>query len=267
MDILKRALAPITDAAWTQLDQQARTQLQPLLSARKCIRVEGPYGLEYAAVPLGRLTVPESPEQGVAFGLNQVQPLLEARAFFEMAIWELDNVARGAQDVDFAPLDDACRRIAAFEEQAIYYGFEGGSIAGLKNACRHTLKFTREAESLIDSVYNGIQRLAERSVIGPYALVIGLENWSHMAGTMRAYPLQPYLEAVLGGPVIHSPLLTDAFLVSTRGGDQRLVLGQDLAVGFHSADGVKMKLFLTESFTFQVIVPEAAVYLQRIAAK
>jgi uncharacterized linocin/CFP29 family protein len=52
-------------------------------------------------------------------------------------------------------------------------------------------------------------------------------------------------------------------LLSIRGGDYELTVGQDLSVGYlaHSADDVE--LFITESFTFRVLEEKAAALIRR----
>ena len=93
MDILRRQLAPITDAAWEEIAEQAQTVLRAHLSGRTVVDVDGPHGLAHAAVGLGRLDVrDEEPGDGVGYGLHRVQPLIETRARFELDVWELDNV-------------------------------------------------------------------------------------------------------------------------------------------------------------------------------
>ena len=55
--------------------------------------------------------------------------------------------------------------------------------------------------------------------------------------------------------VLATPTLTRS------GGDFEITVGQDPALGYlgHNAEGVE--LFFEESFTFQVLTPEAAVHL------
>ncbi len=98
MDILRRAASLITPEAWAELDGQAKKVLTANLSARKFVDVEGPKGWSYSAHPTGRLDVAQKqPKDGVQFGVNRVLPLVEARHTFDMDIWELDNISRGAK--------------------------------------------------------------------------------------------------------------------------------------------------------------------------
>ena len=50
-----------------------------------------------------------------------------------------------------------------------------------------------------------------------------------------------------------------AIVLSGRGGDYELYLGQDLSIGYLSHDAVSVELYFQESFTFVVQAAEAAV--------
>jgi uncharacterized linocin/CFP29 family protein len=257
MGILRRHLAPITDTAWEEIDGNAKIFLSAFLSARKIVDVVGPKGLDYAALPLGRLDLPKQQKKGeVEYGVHRVQPLVEARVDFALNIWELDNVARGARDIDFGAMEEAARKIALFEETAVYNGFKPGGIAGMKSAGRYKpLKLTTDAEKIPETISTGITQFVEETVEGPYALIAGPEVWRLISSAGRGYPLRKRIESLLGGPIVLSPFIEDGFLVSMRGGDLRLVLGQDFSIGYNSHDSKTVRLYFTESFTFQIVDP------------
>jgi uncharacterized linocin/CFP29 family protein len=263
MDLLKRDLAPLTEQAWQQIEEQARAIFKLSLSARKVVDVEGPKGIAYSALPLGRLVLEEKQSsKTLNYGLHKVQPLAEVRAEFELDIWELDNAVRGAEDIDLSAMEASAREIAAFEENAVYYGLKPAAIEGLKDQSAHAaLKKGDSASSLLAAVVSGLTELSRSGVEGPYSLVVPEELWPTVAVVERGYPLPRYLQELLGGKVIVGPGAKDVFLLSTRGGDFRLVLGQDLSIGYGSHDSRKVKLFFTESFTFQVITPEAVILI------
>jgi uncharacterized linocin/CFP29 family protein len=263
MNILKRNLAPLTEKAWKRIEEQAQTVFKLRLSARRVVDVEGPRGLDYAALPLGRL-VPEEKQSSrtLKYGLHKVQPLTEVRAEFQLDILEMDNAERGAQDIDLAALIASAGEIAAFEEKAVYYGFEPGAIEGLKKQSSHEpLKKGDSASSLLSAVISGLERLRGGGVEGPYSLVVPDKLWPTLAVMERGYPLPRYLRELLGGQLVVSPSVEDAFLLSSRGGDFRLVLGQDLSIGFGSHDSRTVNLFFSETFTFQVVTPEAVILI------
>lgn len=74
---------------------------------------------------------------------------------------------------------------------------------------------------------------------------------------MKGYPLRKQVENVIGGEIILAHGIESAMLVSGRGGDFRLTVGQDLAIGYESHNNAKVQLYFTESFTFQVLDPAA----------
>ncbi|WP_437855915.1 encapsulin [Sorangium sp. So ce363] len=60
-----------------------------------------------------------------------------------------------------------------------------------------------------------------------------------------------------------APALEGGVLLSTRGSDFELTVGEDLSIGYDRHDKDIIELFLTESFTFRVLEPAAAVALRR----
>ena len=111
MDILKRELAPIPAEAWMEIDEQAIRSLKAILSARKVIDVTGPMGTDFPGVPEGRLEFPKKqPKDAVTYGIHKVHHLVETRIPFELDVIELDNVVRGAKDVDLASLEEAATK-------------------------------------------------------------------------------------------------------------------------------------------------------------
>jgi hypothetical protein len=130
MDILRRSTVMVSSEAWHEMDEQAKRVLESHLSARKFIDVIGPKGWDYAAHPCGRLDIPhETSEGNVAYGIHQVLPLVESRVTFDLDLWELDNITRGLKNPDLSPLDEAARRIAAFEKyvkESDYFGMVSG---------------------------------------------------------------------------------------------------------------------------------------------
>ena len=78
MDILKKALAPISEEAWELMNGVAKSILLSQLSARKFVTVDGPKGWDFGAVPLGRLDLAD--DQDVKYGIRQILPLIETSA-------------------------------------------------------------------------------------------------------------------------------------------------------------------------------------------
>jgi uncharacterized linocin/CFP29 family protein len=263
MNITKREIAPITDKAWDALSHEASRALRSNLSARKIVDVVGPKGLDFAAVSLGRLAVPsEAGPEGVGFGVHQVLPLVESRVPFELSDWELDNVERGARDIDLAPLTDAARRISAFEEKAIYFGFAPGHIKGMvPSAPGEPIPIGADADHYADAVARALVVFQGREVEGPFALVLGRAAFAAVQAGSPGYPPRKQVEQLIGERIFYSPYVDGGVLVSQRKGDFELTLGQDFFLGYESHDTRRVRLFLAESFTFRILNPDGAVRL------
>ncbi len=261
MDILKRAMAPISDAAWSEIEAEAVRTLRGNLSARGLVDFAGPSGWEKAAVNLGSLKLGEKVlVKGVDWGIRQVQPLIELRVPFSLDIWELDNVDRGNPAPELEPVTEAAAKIALFEETAVYQGFAAAGIKGLCQSAGRALPLPKDAGQVPAAIEDGVLTLQKRGVEGPYQLVLGTE--AHrlvMAGDSQGYPLSRRVRELVGSDIKWSPALETGVLTSRRGGDFVFTCGQDLALGWHAHDTKKVELYLTESFTFQVLDPAAAV--------
>jgi uncharacterized linocin/CFP29 family protein len=261
MDILKKSLAPVTDKAWKEITEQTKNLLNACLTARNFVDIDGPNGLEFGGVSTGRLVIPEnqSPE-GINFGIREFLPMVEVRKPFELDLWELDNIERGARDINLEPLITAVKEIAGFEEKAIYESFEPVQIKGLAQATvNKPVTIPTETNTFLKEVGNQIINLSRKAVEGPYTMVISEQEWLEIVNLSEGYPVQVQLKEILGGKVIINSSNQKTFLVSERGGDYELVLGQDISIGYDSHTTKSVKLFLTSSFTFRVLTPEAVV--------
>lgn len=261
-DLLRRSLAPLTPEAWEEVDSTAAQVLKGQLSARKLVDFDGPHGAGLGAANLGRLDTSgtEAPG-GVPWGLRQVKPLIEVRIPFVVSQMELDNISRGCKDADLSTLEDAARKLAVFEEATIYEGFKPGQIEGIATATEHdALQLPSDADEITQAVAEGVKKLSLAGVGGPYALVLGAESYYPlMQAGKRGYPPKRIIRDTLGGEILWSPALDGGLLLSTRGGDFELIVGLDVAIGYAMHDQDNVELYLTESFTFRVLEPAAAI--------
>jgi uncharacterized linocin/CFP29 family protein len=264
MNHLLRSLAPISDAGWSLLDEEARERLTPALAARKLVDFSGPHGWQYSATNLGRVTpIPDSPAELVAGSRRRVLPVVELRADFEISRSELRDADRGADDIDLEALDKAAHQIALAENVAVFHGWHG-AITGIADASLHEPLQLGEADGYPRPVAGAVERLLCSGVTGPYGLALGREQYRRVVETAEhgGYPLLDHLRKILEGPIVWAPGVDGAVVVSLRGGDFSFESGQDLSIGFDSADGDAVRLYLEESFSFHVATPEAAVVLR-----
>ncbi|MBE0585908.1 MAG: bacteriocin family protein, partial [Desulfofustis sp.] len=239
----------------------ARETLVANLSGRKFIDIDGPHGIGHACVTLGRLSVSRKQADGkVKYGIHQIQPLIEARVNFTLQTWELDNIGRGAKDIQLEALVDACREIARFEEKIVFEGFKPGNVVGLHDTVGdQQLPLSLDMDAIVDAIAEGQTRMLKEGIEGPANMVVSAPLWKFLARSTPGGTLRSILETQIGGRVVYSEGVQDALLVAARGGDLELTVGQDFAIGYHSHSTSDVELFVTESFTFRVITPEALI--------
>src|SRR5215468_2179418 len=134
MNHLFHELAPVTDAAWAEIEEEASRTLKHFLTGRRLVDVSGPKGWDFEAASQGHVEdVNEAPE-GVRARKRTVQPLVEYRAEFWLPRTEIDAIERGARDADLSAVVDAARHLALAEDDAIFNGASGAGIEGIATA-------------------------------------------------------------------------------------------------------------------------------------
>jgi uncharacterized linocin/CFP29 family protein len=267
MNHLMRSHAPISDAGWKLLDDEARQRSVPALAARKLVDFSGPRGWEYSATNLGHtkaLGVAPGEGDGVIGFQRAVLPLVEVRADFELSREQLRDADRGADDTDLSPLDQAAHQLAITENVAVFHGWEG-VITGIVQASPYEEATLGESTAGYPrQVANAIDWLLGSGITGPYGLALGRDQYRKVIETTEhgGYPLLDHLAKILGGPIVWAPGVDGAVVVSLRGGDFIIDSGEDLSIGYDSYDSEVVRLYLEESFSFHVATPEAAVALK-----
>jgi uncharacterized linocin/CFP29 family protein len=265
MNHLLRPLAPISDAGWKLLDDEARQRSVPALAARKLVDFAGPLGWEHSATNLGRTErVVSVPSKGVSGLQRRILPLVELRADFALSRAQLRDADRGADDTDLEPLDKAAHQIAVAENVAVFHGW-AGVITGISEASPYEQSpLGQDPDQYPRQVARALDQLLGSGIAGPYGLALGRQQYRSVSETAEhgGYPLLEHLRKILEGPIIWAPGVEGAVVVSLRGGDFVFESGQDLSIGYDSHDPEAVRLYLEESFSFHVATPEAAVALK-----
>ncbi len=268
MNHLLRGHAPITDAGWKLLDEEARERLTPGLAARRVVDFAGPAGWQHSATNLGRVEQLDAGAlEGVEARRRIVLPLVELEVPFTIDRRELSAGDRGAEDVDLEPLDDAAQLLVEAENGAVFNGWAEGGFGGIGELTPHdAIRRGADFDDYPAHVARAVELLLRNGVGGPYALAVGREDYTHIVETAEhgGYPLFDHLRRILDGPIVWTPGIDGAVVASLRGGDFLFDSGQDIAVGYRSHDGDDLHLYLEESFSFRVATPEAAVTITQV---
>ena len=263
MNNLHRELAPISNGAWAQIEEEASRTLKRHLAARRVVDVQGPKGLEFPAVGTGHIRQIETPGDGIQAAEREVKALVELRIPFELTRHAIDDVERGANDSDWSPLKDAARKIAFAEDRAVFEGYAPAQIQGIRQgASNPALTLPADIKSYPDTVAKAVSELRLAGVNGPYALLLGAEPYTAIGGgSDDGYPVLKHIKPLVDGEIVWAPAIKGGFVLTTRGGDFALHIGQDISIGYLSHSETVVRLYFQETFTFLLLTTEAAVVL------
>jgi uncharacterized linocin/CFP29 family protein len=262
MDHLFRDLAPVSDTGWQEIEKEATRTLKTTLAARKLVDFVGPLGWQASAVTIGRTRNVEPPPRAtVEARLREVLPLVELRVPFELSRIELDALDRGAQDFDTDPIIAAARQIAIAEDRAVFHGYPAAGVRGMCADAETSVQIS-PAPDYPAHVTVALNRLRDQGVSGPFAVALSERCYTELTeATEGGYPVLQHVRRLIDGPLVWAPGLDGALVVSLRGGDFELTVGQDFSIGYLDHDAGRVRLYIEESFTFWLQSPQAAVPL------
>ncbi len=268
MNNLHRALAPISDAAWADLEEETTRTLKRHLAGRRVVDVHGAGGVALSAVGTGHLNAIAAPGDGILARQREVKALVEFRVPFELDRQQIDDVERGATDSDWQPAKDAAQKIAFAEDRAIFEGYAAAGIVGIRQGTSNpTMTLPTDVRHYPDAIAQALSQLRLVGVNGPYAVLLGADAYTALSeASDDGYPVLEHIRKLVKDAIIWTPAIAGAFVLTTRGGDFDLHIGQDVSIGYLSHTDSIVRLYLQETLTFLLLTTEAAVALAPPAA-
>jgi uncharacterized linocin/CFP29 family protein len=263
MDNLHRELAPVSDAAWAQIEEEATRTLKRHLAARRVVDTDGPQGYQLSAASTGHVQGVDPPADGVLVRQRQVLPLVELRVPFTLDREQIDDVERGAQDSDWQPVKDAARQLAFAEDRAIIDGYPAAGIEGIRpGSTNPPMNLPGDVREYPVTIAHALGQLREAGVEGPYSVLLSAEAYIAVSETSdHGYPVLEHIQRLISGDIVWAPAISGAVALTTRGADFSLQLGQDASIGYLSHTATEVQLYLQETLTFLMLTGEAAVSL------
>jgi uncharacterized linocin/CFP29 family protein len=263
MNNLHRELAPISDMAWADIEEEATRTLKRYLAGRRVVDLQGPAGSALSAVGTGHLRNIDAQGPGILSRQREVKALVELRVPFELDRQQIDDVERGANDSDWQPAKDAARQIAFAEDGAIFNGYNAAGIQGIRQGTSNPIKtLPADVRAYPEAIAQGLSQLRMVGVNGPYSVLLGADAYTALAETSdHGYPVLEHVQRLVKDQIIWAPAIAGAFVLTTRGGDFDLHIGQDVSIGYLSHTDTAVRLYLQETFTFLLLTTEAAVAL------
>lgn len=268
MNNLHRELAPISSAAWQQIEEEVARTFKRSVAGRRVADVKGPGGAELAGVGTGHRQAVAAPQPGVNAKLREFKAVVELTVPFELQREAIDDVELGANDSDWQPAKDAAKELAYAEDRAIFDGYKAAGIVGIREGSSNTaLTLPKDVGDYPEAIGNALEQLRLAGVDGPYSVLLGADAYTALGGGSDAgYPVIGHIKRILNGEIIWAPAINGGSVLSTRGGDFELHLGQDLSIGYQSHDDKVVRLYLYETLTFLMLTSEASVSVVPAAA-
>jgi len=263
MNNLHRELAPISDAAWADIEEETTRTLKRHLAGRRVVDVKGSGGVGLSAVGTGHLETIATPGDGILARQREVKSLVEFRVPFELDRQQIDDVERGANDSDWQPAKDAAQKIAYAEDQAIFEGYAAAGIVGVRQGSSNPIMtLPADVRQYPDVIAEALSQLRLVGVNGPYSVVLGADAYTSLAEISdNGYPVLEHVRKLVKDEIIWAPAISGAFVLTTRGGDFDLHIGQDVSIGYLNHTDSIVRLYLQETVTFLLLTTEAAVAL------
>jgi uncharacterized linocin/CFP29 family protein len=261
MNNLHRELAPINERAWSQIEEEAARTLKRYLAARLVVDVKGPGGVALSAVGTGHLREVQPPAEGVSARQREVKALVELRVPFPLDRQAIDDVERGADDSDWQPLKDAARKIAFAEDRIVFDGYPAASIEGIRTGSSNPpMSLPQEVAHYPNAIAQALGQLRLAGVNGPYSVLLGADAYTALSeASDHGYPVISHIQRLVNEEIVWAPAVEGALVLTKRGGDFELHLGQELSLGYLSHSDRVVNLYLQESLTFLMLTAEASV--------
>ncbi len=260
MEHLNRDQAPFSESIWARIDAAAAEAAKPLLTGRRFLEVEGPFGLGLTALEVGLddyCRAPESHEAGAVVSKAIAVPML--RKSCRLSTRRLAAHLDKNIPLNLSEVEDAAEAVARREEEFIYFGQADFGLEGLLSAKgRKEVKggdWTNMDQAL-DNVLTAVTALDNNGFHGPYALAMPPTQYNNLFRHYEDTDLLQieHLKSVCTHGVYKAAIDRPVVVDSHAG---VLILGQDMRVGYAGSDGIHYQLFVCESLVLRLDEPEA----------
>ncbi len=255
--VLSESFAP---DLMNKIEETAVSAAREILTGRRIIDVEGPYGLGMTTVEVGNDDLCRQP------GPNEASAVL-SRALSLPMIYRRFSISKRriaafqemGQPLHLKMVEDAAQAVAMREEEFVYMGQPDFHLQGLLTADgRSTLQGGDwgSVDQVLENVIAAVNILDSKGYRGPYGLALAPALYNNL---FRRYPgsdlLQiEHLKRLCTRGIVKANI-DGGVLVARDVGS--IILGQDLQIVYLSPDAAHENFAITESLVLKIEAPDA----------
>jgi uncharacterized linocin/CFP29 family protein len=256
--VFGREEAPVSEGTWNAIDTVVTETARSVLSGRKLLQIEGPFGFGLKAVPLG------DTEKG-GFGVSGILPLISVTRSFSLGKRDIAAYERDGLPVNWEKVAMAAIQSANDEDNIIFRGTaQASGLLNTKGSGSISLSSWNAIGKAADDLIKAVTHLDGEGFHGPYSLALAPARYNLL---LRRYPQGgtelEHLRTIVGDGVIKAPAIEDGGVLIASGKQYAsIVIGQDLKTGFIGPTLDALEFSLAESLALMIRAPKTICVLK-----
>lgn len=265
---LHRSDAPFHEDTWSHLDNAVKYAALGMLSVRRILRTQGPFGLGLKSLPANEQELEDDSGNDIEISLDQSLPVPLISRNFSLPARSIDNFETYGYPMNLKPATDAALACARKEEQLLYYGMPEQGIPGLltsKEVQTVKLRTWKEVGESVEDIIGAVNKLDAAGYRGPYALALSPARYNNL---FRRYPdgdntEMVHMRDIVTEGIVKAPALEEGGVLIASGQQYAsIILGQDLMTAFEGPEGRSYTFVLSESLVLRLTAPKSICRLQ-----
>jgi uncharacterized linocin/CFP29 family protein len=244
----------------SKIEEAAITAAKDILTGRRIIDVEGPYGLGLTTVEVGNddLCREPGPDEASAVMSRALSlPMIYRR--FSVSKRRIAAFQEMGQPLNLKIVEDAAQAVAMREEEFIYSGQPSFHLQGLLTADgRNEVKGGNWAnlDDVIDNVIAAVNVLDDKGYRGPYGLALAPALYNNLFRRYAGSDLLQieHLKRLCTRGIVKADIDQGVLVAKDVGS---IVLGQDMQINYLGPDAAHENFAVTESAVLKIDAPDA----------
>jgi uncharacterized linocin/CFP29 family protein len=249
---LTREEAPIDGETWNSIDTVVIGTAKSVISGRRLLNIEGPFGFGLKAVPLGDI------EEKGGVSVSGYLPLVVLQKTFSLGKRDLAAYERDKLPINWEKVANAAMQCAKDEDRVIFHGTaHTQGLLNAKGSGSINLVSWNAVGKAADDLIKAVTHLDDAGFHGPYALALAPSRYNLL---LRRHPqggteLED-IQSIVGEGVLKAPALESGGVLIASGKQYAsIIIGQDLMAGYIGPTIDELEFSLTESLALMIRAP------------